>query len=177
MIVSKFFFVNVELLNNIVVSTMYNFTECGEGSYSFEPRKPFYVVNNSDDLHTITTINPEVVAHTAEVSGKLAISRSLVKKRATYNGCSSKQQTTLDSAVTQAKSYASNARDYLAAHSSSTTRYKTWFGTYVQSRHETAQSHFSNVASNNFSRFRFDCTCTDSGVFAYVYPDQYVGYR
>ena len=173
----NFLFVNGELLNNIVVSIMYNFTECGEGSYSFEPRKPFYVVDNSDDSGTITTIDPEVVAHTAKVSGELAISRPLVEKRATYNGCSSTRQTALVSAASAAKSYAGNARDYLAAHSSSTTRYKTWFGTYIKSRHDTVQSHFSDVASSNLSGFKFDCTCTDSGVFAYVYPDQYVGYR
>ena len=173
----NFCFDNGKLLNNVVVSTMYNFTECGKGSYSFEPRKPFYVVDNSDDSGTITTIDPEVVAHTAKVSGELAISRPLVEKRATYNGCSSTRQTALVSAASAAKSYAGNARDYLAAHSSSTTRYKTWFGTYIRSLHDTVQSHFSDVASSNLSGFKFDCTCTDSGVFAYVYPDQYVGYR
>jgi len=173
----NFCFDNGKLLNNVVVSTMYNFTECGEGSYSFEPRKPFYMVDNSDDSGTITTLNPKVIPHTAKVSGKLAVSRSLasaVEKRATYNGCTTIEQTALVSAVSAAKTYASNASDYLAAHSSSTARYTTWFGPYTQPRHKTVQSHFSNIASNDFTGFRFDCTCTDSGTYAYVYPDQYV---
>jgi len=173
----NFCFDNGKLLNNVVVSTMYNFTECGEGSYSFEPRKPFYMVDNSDDSGTITTLNPKVIPHTAKVSGKLAVSRSLasaVEKRATYNGCTTIEQTALVSAVSAAKTYASNASDYLAAHSSSTARYTTWFGPYTQPRHKMVQSHFSNIASNDFTGFRFDCTCTDSGTYAYVYPDQYV---
>jgi len=160
----------------LLVSTMYNFTKCGKGSYSFEPRKPFYVVDNSDESGKITTLNPKVITHTANISGKLtAISRSLIiGKRATYNGCTTVQQTTLVSAVSAAKAYTSNASDYLAAHTSSTTRYTTWFGPWFQTRHKTVQSHFSNIASNDFAGFRYDCTCTDSGTYAYVYPDQYV---
>ena len=149
---------------------MYNFTNSGEGTYTFEPLKPFYVVDNSSD--DITTIHPDVVAHTAKISGKLAVSRPVVEKRASYNGCSSAQQSQISSAITAAKTYASNAATYLSSHSSSSTRYTTWFGTYTSARHSVVESHFSNIAGNDFSTFTYDCTCQDTDVYAYVFPNE-----
>ena len=149
---------------------MYNFTNSGEGTYTFEPLKPFYVVDSSSD--DITTIHPDVVAHTAKISGKLAVSRPVVEKRASYNGCSSAQQSQISSAITAAKTYASNALIYLRSHTTPSTRYTTWFGAYTSARHNTVTSHYSNIVSNTLSAFKYDCTCHDTGTYAYVYPDR-----
>ena len=70
--------------------------------------------------------------------------------------------------------YVLTLRRYTTAHTSSTTRFTTWFGTYSSSHHSTIQTHFSNLNSNTYSSYHFDCTCTDSGTYAYVYPDEYV---
>ena len=165
-----YFYSYAESLNNVVVSTMYNFTNSGEDTYSIEPLKPFYVVDNSSN--DIITIHPDVVAHTAKISGKLAVSRPVVEKRASYNGCSSAQQSQISSAIPAAKTYASNAATYLSSHSSSSTRYTTWFGTYTSARHSVVESHFSNIAGNDFPTFTYDCTCQDTDVYAYVFPDE-----
>jgi len=152
------------------LSAAYNFTAAGEGAYSFEARNLFYLV---DDSAKITPIYAQAEAHTARVSGKLAVTRPNVHRRAAYNGCSSSQQSSLVSAASAAQSYASSALSYLQSHTSATTRFTTWFGTYTSTRHSTVQSHFSAISGGSFSSFTYDCTCTDSGTYAYVFPDDY----
>lgn len=70
-------------------------------------------------------------------------------------------------------SYANNAYSYLTGISASTTRYKTWFGTYSSSNKATVQSHYSHIKDGQLASDTFDCTCTDSGTYAYVYPDTF----
>ncbi|KXN86513.1 Peptidyl-Lys metalloendopeptidase [Leucoagaricus sp. SymC.cos] len=159
---------SVDVEHNL--STTYDFTDAGEGAYSFEANNLFYAV---DDSAKVTVLKANVEAHTARVSGTLRVARPAVEKRASYNGCSSSEQSGLVSAASAAQSYAASALSYLTSHTSSTTRYVTWFGTYTSSRHSTVQSHFSSISSNTFSSFTYDCTCTDSGTYAYVYPDDF----
>lgn len=151
----------------------YNFTAAGEGAYSFEARNLFYLV---DDSAKVTPVYALAEAHSARVSGKLAVTRPNIEKRATYNGCSSSRQSDLASAASAAQNYASSALSYLQSHTSSTTRYATWFGAYDSTRHNTVQSHFSNISGGNFSSFTYDCTCTDAGTYAYVYAGRYVNF-
>lgn len=152
------------------LSTTYSFSDSGEGSYSFEARNLFYVV---DDSAKIATIQADVETHTARIAGKLAVSRPAPQRRATYNGCSSSQQSGLVSAASAAQSYAASALSYLTSHTSSTTRFTTWFGSYTSAHHSTVQSHFSNISGNNFAGNTYDCTCTDAGTYAYVFPDDF----
>ncbi|KAF9449833.1 peptidyl-Lys metalloendopeptidase [Macrolepiota fuliginosa MF-IS2] len=159
------------------LSTVYNFTAAGEGSYSFEARNLFYFV---DDSAKVGTIYAKADAHTAHVSGKLSKAReskahttSTLQKRASYVSCSSSEQTSLVAAASAAQTYAANAYSYLSTHTAASARYTTWFGSYTSSRHSTALSHFSAISGGSFSSFTFDCSCTDSGVYAYVYPDDY----
>ncbi|PFH50593.1 hypothetical protein AMATHDRAFT_75492 [Amanita thiersii Skay4041] len=153
------------------LSQAYNFTTPGAGAYSVEARNLFYVIDEATNEAVPTYATAE--AHSAKLSGVLAVARPSVSKRAVFNGCSSTQQSGLNSAASAAQSYASSALSYLNAHLSATTRYVTWFGTYTSTRHSTVQSHFSHISSNSFSSFTYDCTCTDSGTYAYVFPDDF----
>lgn len=157
---------------NITVAHSYNFTRSGAAKYDFHARNAFLVVN---DDSSISTIYADSSAHAAHISGKLASPRPTITlgKRASYNGCSASQQTALVSAAAAAQSYAAAASSYASSKTASTTRYTTWFGTYTTSRHSTVVSQYSKISSNTFSSFTFDCTCTDSGTYAYVYPDTY----
>ncbi len=58
----------------------------------------------------------------------------------------------------------------------STTRYVTWFGTYTSARHSTVLSHYSNMLAHPYANYEYDCTCTESDVYAYVYPSEYDHY-
>jgi peptidyl-Lys metalloendopeptidase len=61
---------------------------------------------------------------------------------------------------------------YLSSHTSSTERYVEWFGTYTSSRHSTVLSHYSNMLDHPYDDYTYDCSCDESGVYAYVYPDE-----
>ena len=91
-----------------------------------------------------------------------------------YTGaCTSTQKSTLSSAVSAARSYSGNSSSYLNGIASGTQRYTKWFGSYSSSRLSTARSHFSNIAyAFNNAALTLDCSCKDSGTYAYVYPSQ-----
>ncbi|KAI0072233.1 peptidyl-Lys metalloendopeptidase [Panus rudis PR-1116 ss-1] len=153
------------------LSSAYNFTSSGEGKYTVEANNLFHYIN---DANEVSQLHADAEVHTAALKGTLSVAkRSHYGKRATFTGCSSSQQSGLNTAASSAQTYAANAYSYLQSHTSATTRYTTWFGTYTSSRHSTVQSHFQHISSNDFSSFHFDCTCTDSGTYAYVYPDDF----
>ena len=90
----------------------------------------------------------------------------------TFNACSTTRQSQLVSARNESKIYASNAENYLLANNQG-SRYTTWFGVFSSTRYSTAKSHFtaiSNAMDN--AGVHFDCTCTQTNVYAYVYPNQ-----
>ena len=60
---------------------------------------------------------------------------------------------------------------YLDENTSSTTRYTTWFGTYTSTRHTEVLSHFSNMLDHPYADYTYDCSCTETDVYAYVYSD------
>ncbi|MCY1078487.1 M35 family metallo-endopeptidase [Archangium lansingense] len=84
--------------------------------------------------------------------------------------CTTSEQSTITTAVNNAKTYSNNASTYLNGISSGTTRYTTWFGSYTSARLTTARSHFTNI-KNAFANAAVvvDCSCNDS-YYAYVYP-------
>ncbi|WP_457447017.1 M35 family metallo-endopeptidase [Roseateles sp. P5_E4] len=91
-----------------------------------------------------------------------------------YTGsCTSSQKSSLASAVTAATNYASSSTTYLNGTPSGTPRYTSWFGAYTSSRWNTAKDHFTK-ARNAFqtAALTLDCSCKDSGTYAYVYPTQ-----
>ncbi|MFY0567277.1 M35 family metallo-endopeptidase [Archangium lansingense] len=88
-----------------------------------------------------------------------------------YSGaCTTSEQSTIATAVNNAKTYSNNASTYLNGISSGTTRYTTWFGAYTSARLTTARNHFTNI-KNAFANAAVvvDCSCNDS-YYAYVYP-------
>jgi peptidyl-Lys metalloendopeptidase len=89
-------------------------------------------------------------------------------------GCTSSEKSQIQSAVSAATNYANSTYSYLSTTTpSGTQRFVKWFGTYSSSHWSTAKTHFSNE-KNAFgsANMSFDCSCTDSGTYAYVYPTQ-----
>ncbi|KAL1697381.1 hypothetical protein GGG16DRAFT_41433 [Schizophyllum commune] len=159
---------SVEKVHDLAAA--YNFTLPGEDAYTFEASKSFFHL--ADD-GSIVPIEAEVEAHTAKLAGKLVLPRNTISKRASYKGCSSSQQSQIKSAISAATTYAANAYSYLSSHTSATTRYTTWFGTYSVSRHSTVLSHFQHLHEGDYSSFTYDCTCTEADTYAFVYADDY----
>jgi len=147
------------------VSTAYDFTRSGTGDYTIKPSNLFTYVNaDGTPKNLYATIED---AAKVKLSGKLSVSRAHYK-RATFNDCSSSQQSDIELAASNAHVYASTATNFLTGLSSSTELYTTWFGTYHDSRKGTVQEHFSLISSRDFSGFTYNCTCTEPTLFAYV---------
>ncbi|KAG6887842.1 hypothetical protein C0992_010491 [Termitomyces sp. T32_za158] len=142
-----------------------------EGEYKIVSNNQFYFVNAQKEAVPIYAMAD---AHTTTLTGKLSVDRALQLESVAYKGCTSAQRSTLAIAATRAKSSATNAYSYLNSHTSSTRRFKSWFGTYTSSHHTAVRSHFGKISKNNFSSFTFDCgTCTSASVYAYVYPGNF----
>ena len=89
-----------------------------------------------------------------------------------FVSCSNTRQTQLATARNSSVTYASNSKSYLTAGTTG-SRYTWWFGTYNSSRYSTVRSHFNNIYSALSSQaYTFNCSCSDSGTYAYVYPTQ-----
>lgn len=89
-----------------------------------------------------------------------------------YTNCSASRQSAIATAFASAKTYANNSLAYLNAGTQG-SRYKTWFGTYTSSNYATVKDHFSKISSAMANQaFVVDCSCTDTGTYAYVYPSQ-----
>lgn len=104
-----------------------------------------------------------------EASGERVVSAESVST----TGCTSTQTSSISSAFSGAKTYASGALSYLTNTTpGNTARYKTWFGSYTSTNWSTAKSHYNSIlnAYNNQSVV-VSCACTDSS-YAYVYPTQ-----
>ena len=88
-----------------------------------------------------------------------------------YTGCSSTRQTQLLVAWNGARTYVSNAASHLAGLRAGSTRYTSWFGAWSAGRRDTARAHYASLSTALATApLTLDCTCTDPGTFAYVYP-------
>jgi peptidyl-Lys metalloendopeptidase len=89
-----------------------------------------------------------------------------------FNKCTVDQQTSLAAAHAQAKTYSSTAETYLKDNNIETTRYKTWFGSYIESRHDKVYAHFISIRDAFYNKgVTYDCGCKQN-YYAYVYPNQ-----
>lgn len=93
-----------------------------------------------------------------------------------YSGnCSASQKTTLQQAFASATTYATNALAYLTSNTPSTARkrYIKWFGTAGTTNWNIAKTHYTAIRDAFTTKaVVLDCSCKQSGVYAYVYPTQ-----
>ncbi|CAE6506031.1 unnamed protein product [Rhizoctonia solani] len=164
---------SIEVEHNL--AGVYNFTQSGEGAYSFDAGNLFNYVDESGQLKTIEASSN---SHQFKLAGKLVAptghTSSLSRRAVTYTGCTSTQQSQISTAATSSNTYVANVNSYLAGISSGTTRYTTWFGTYSASRYNTVVSHYKNIGTDATSS-NYDCTACKSepgidysSTFAYV---------
>ena len=91
-----------------LVAAAYNFTTSGAGKYSFAAVNRFHYID-SETGSAVELYADLPQAHTAALAGTLGVSRPTKTKRATYNGCSTSQKSSLTSAASAAQSYAAAA--------------------------------------------------------------------
>jgi peptidyl-Lys metalloendopeptidase len=86
-------------------------------------------------------------------------------------GCGSSDNVT--NAISGAKSYATNAKNYMQTHTVSTVgpRYTTWFGSPTTTYVSAVTNHYVKIEDAFLNKpITIDCTCTDS-YYAYVYKN------
>ncbi|PIL23275.1 hypothetical protein GSI_14585 [Ganoderma sinense ZZ0214-1] len=132
------------------IASAYNLTATGHGQYNIGASNSFYA------------------SPTLSGGGLVVLRRpGAVRKRVNFDGCSTEQQSILTAAALGAYEYVTTAWSYI------TTRARLDTAPGSAARHATVLSHFQRMAGNDFVSFSYNCTCTDPGVFAYVYPDQF----
>ncbi|KAF7331246.1 Peptidyl-Lys metalloendopeptidase [Mycena kentingensis (nom. inval.)] len=156
------------------LSKAYNFTLSGESTYDIVASNVFTHVAEDGTLSTIRAEASDA-GHTTALSGELAIARRTashaLEKRIGFQSCSSSRQTALVSAAAAAQTYANNAVSYITGQTTSSPRFTTWFGTFTAARRTTLLSHFTKMANRPYANYIYDCSCTDSDTFAFVFPD------
>jgi len=158
------------------LSTRYDFTNSGEGTYDFHALDIFTHIDSTGNLVSLHGSQNSPVS--VKISGDLAAIPSMPSsakfaKRARFMRCSSAQQAQLSAAIPAAQRYAANALSYLERYRWSTSRYTTWFGRYNSNNLGLVTSHFRAISGGQFSSFTYDCSCTDAGTYAFVNPNKY----
>ncbi|KAF6759247.1 peptidyl-Lys metalloendopeptidase [Ephemerocybe angulata] len=171
------------------LSEAYNLTATGAGAYDIKARNVFYLVN---EQNKVSTFQAQVSGSSLKVhvNGRLAKARSpgsstalstssklanstLLSKRANFNGCSDILKWNIGLATIKAHEYAVNAKAYLESMTTPSQRWTTWYGGWNLFRGYTVSYHFDFLRNNDFLSYSYDCTCTDKGVYAYVYPNDF----
>ncbi|KAJ8084767.1 hypothetical protein PM082_003544 [Marasmius tenuissimus] len=152
------------------LSTAYNFTRPGEGSYDIRANSLFlYIDPATNEIAELQASHEEPLK--ASFTGSLSYVPRHVK-RVGFDTCNDDQQAQLIAAAESAVTYANDAHAYLTSHTSSTTRYVSWFGEYDDGRHSTVVDHFNAIKGYPFTGdSTYTCFCTDAGVYAYVTGD------
>ena len=88
-----------------------------------------------------------------------------------FASCSAGQQSSINSAISAAKTMANSGVGYLNNNLKG-TRYTKWFGTYSSTRYSTVKTHYANIKNALDTKpIVVDCSCKES-YYAYVYPTQ-----
>ncbi|POZ63657.1 M35 family metallo-endopeptidase [Chromobacterium alticapitis] len=131
------------------------------------------IVSNAVSAASAGKISPLLQRSKAAKQEWQILSRSAVSGISYAGNCSVSQQSQSKDGYTAASAMADETSAYLGATPSATTRYVTWFGKYSQANWSTAKSHYVLIKDALDTKpIKFDCSCTDSGTYAYVYPSQ-----
>ncbi|MBJ6763799.1 peptidase M35 [Myxococcaceae bacterium JPH2] len=152
----------------VSVSGRYDLSQTG--SYSIR-----YAQEAHDNVGGVSAFaSNEVSVWVEGRSSALESDRIVTAESLSYSGaCTTSEKSAITTAVSGALTYSTNAYNYLNTTTpSGTPRYTTWFGTYSSSGWSTVKGHYLNI-KNAFASAAIvvDCSCSDSGTYAYVYPD------
>jgi peptidyl-Lys metalloendopeptidase len=156
------------------LSGLYDLSESGNYSVRFAAQS-----TNQHNVGLTRAANLDSNSVSLWIEGRASREPELQAQAVTAQGvtsasnCSSTRASQISTAFASAQTYANSTSSYLNGISSGTTRYTTWFGTYSSTNLSTARSHFTSI-KNAFASaaVTVDCSCTDSGTYAYVYPTQ-----
>ncbi|WP_047248778.1 M35 family metallo-endopeptidase [Chromobacterium subtsugae] len=137
------------------------------------PQADEAISSNVVGAYSAGSVSPLLTKSKAAKQEWQVLSRSAVSGVSYAGNCSVSQQSQSRDGVLAASAMASETAAYLAGTPSGTPRFTTWFGKYSQANWTTAKSHYVNIKDALDSKpIKLDCSCTDGGTYAYVYPGQ-----
>ncbi|QDR45926.1 protease [Xanthomonas citri pv. glycines] len=139
---------------------------------SFSDGSLMKAANGEPAVATSTPLTVWLDGVSRGVQRQLAVGPTAVVNGINYLNCSTTRTSQAGSAVTAARNYSQNARNYLNAGSTG-ARYTTWFGAYNASRYSRVSSNFVNIDNaldQNNGQITINCGCTESA-YAYVYAN------
>eukprot|EP01065_Artemidia_motanka_P022083 TRINITY_DN262_c0_g1_i1.p1 TRINITY_DN262_c0_g1~~TRINITY_DN262_c0_g1_i1.p1 ORF type:complete len:335 (+),score=138.63 TRINITY_DN262_c0_g1_i1:65-1006(+) len=129
-----------------------------------------------DGTYTVRYSGSEVAVEVEETAGfaQVLSARRNATLGATFSGCTSSEQSSINSAERQADGEVTRARNCLPSGSPScSSLYTEWFGALTSSRYTSVRNCFSSISSrtsNSNTRYNCDTCRNDRQVYAYVYP-------
>ncbi|KAF9463906.1 peptidyl-Lys metalloendopeptidase [Collybia nuda] len=159
------------------LSKGYDFGSSGPGKYTFSIVGKFHRVDSSK--HAVS-IQATTRSHQLTLKGDLSIANHQPDMHglATFVNCNATQQSQVNTAITNAKTYVTGSINYLTSHTTGTPRFTTWFGVFQNTRYRAVLSNFNSLISHGdeFTGWQYNCapaTGCDPGDVAYVQPTVY----
>ncbi len=134
------------------------------------------VKSNTATFSLVEERQPKTVGGIEVTKAKAMTSMAaLVKEKTSFSSCSQSRQSDLNAALAAAVQIAANAKSAVFNASkcaqSSAPRYREWFGKFSQARFDAIKNHYDKIHDALANKdIKFFCDCTDSGVYAFVYP-------
>ncbi|KAG8706690.1 hypothetical protein FRC11_008029 [Ceratobasidium sp. 423] len=160
------------------LSKAFDFTRTGAGEYKIKALDTFSYVDPSGQLAHLKATADSTVLKLKEVPipkrdfRPRGSSFRIRQNGPQFVGCSGDQQQDITEAIPLAEGYVAEAVGYLQDIFGDTQRYNSWFGEFDPDRSSIVKSHFEEIQGKSLST-TYDCsTCSQEGVFAYVFPDQ-----
>ncbi len=162
------------IVSDVILSSAYDFQASGvyQVVYSVSAENLFSGLENGTGSITSNSLDLFIEGRATPRPDQITV--AAVSGANSFNAsCNASMQTNLINARNAASTYANDAYTVFS-NGWHGQRYTTWFGTYNSSRFNTVSNHFTAIrnAVDNANPMAFDCSCTDPGYYAYVYPDQ-----
>lgn len=143
---------------------MYNFTSSGKGTYAVQPGSHFYYIDDSGAPIQVSAPAQTTHITVTSTSARRSAEAATVQARApSFVGCVPHREASLLRTIPRAQDYVWNAWLKLDGPSQ---RYVTWFGAYNNARRITIRNNYVRMLNTGFEGFAYDCSCTNSGLYA-----------
>lgn len=164
---------------NVKLNDYYDITQFGEHSVRFAGDIRYEVISSLQGRAKSTLSPVETLSHAELLTSSVIVSLAptLIPRLQPpiYDSCSVQERADIveaaDISETLTNTALSDLQGLIGNDRVLSPRYNAWFGTYSDSRYNQVVSNFTAIdqALEN-ETLQFNCGCTESGIFAFVYP-------
>lgn len=167
------------IVSEVVLNEYYDISRFGNhlvqfaGDIRYEKVSGLQTRSKSALSSVETLVNAKLMSGTTTVN--LAPKLTSRLRPPTYDSCSVQERADIVEAATIAETLTNTAindlRGLSVSERTSSARYNEWFGAYSEARFNKVVSNFNAIdQALEDETLQFNCDCTESGIFAFVYP-------